>query len=254
MEYLLQQSTSHLYDQRNSVLDAEEARREFILHRRMQELLPYFISEYDSGPFKLYCDDFHLRNILVDKDTYQITAVIDWEWTYAAPQSFSYTIPSWLILNDPAVWSETSKNRFKKQMTLFTQALEDAEKQREQSWPLEQQNKGRMSTAMRQSFEDGTFWFEQILRSVHTCSDDFYWPHLKPFLEERRLLNIGVSDEEEIQHFVARKMKDLDAYNKELKEKKNNNQQTGSEMESRVQETDHVNDDTAVSEPEDIQH
>ncbi|CAD0099428.1 unnamed protein product [Aureobasidium mustum] len=139
-------------------------------------------------------------------------------------------------------------------MTLFMQALEDAEKQREQNWPLERQNKGRMSTAMRQSFEDGTFWFEQILRSVHTCSDEFYWPHLKPSLEERRLLNIGVPDEEEIEQFVARKMEDLEAYNKELKEKKNNNQQTGSEMESRIQETDHVNDDTAVAEPEDIQH
>ncbi|CAD0099429.1 unnamed protein product [Aureobasidium mustum] len=85
MEHLLQQSTSHLYEQRNSVLDAEEARREFILRRRMQALIPYFKSKHDSGPFKLYCDDIHPRNILVDKDTYQITAVIDWEWTYAAP-------------------------------------------------------------------------------------------------------------------------------------------------------------------------
>ncbi|KAG9675987.1 hypothetical protein KCU99_g5853, partial [Aureobasidium melanogenum] len=257
MEHLLQQSTKHLYDQRNSIEDAEDARREFIVRRRMQALLPYFRSRYDSGPFKLYCDDIHPRNILVDSNTYQITAVIDWEWTYTAPQDFSYTIPSWLILEKPSAWIESSKTKFKKQTMLFTQALEEAERKREQSLSPELLDEGRMSTAMRKSFEDGTFWFKQMLLSVHTFDGEVYWPRLEPYLEKRGLLDVGVPDEEEVQQFVSRKMEDLEAYNKELEEKnknKTNEQQIESEVGWKNQLTGYANFDTTAVEAQDSQH
>ncbi|KAH0371531.1 hypothetical protein KCU65_g1677, partial [Aureobasidium melanogenum] len=246
MEHLLQQSTKHLYDQRNSVEDAEDARREFIVRRRTQALLPYFKSRYDTSPFKLYCDDMHPRNILVDSSTYQITAVIDWEWTYTAPQDFSYTIPSWLILEKPSAWIESSKTKFKKQVMLFTQALEDAERKREHLSP-EQRDEGRMSTAMRQSFEDGTFWFKQMLLSVHTFDGEIYWPHLEPFLEKRGLLEVGIPDEKEIEEFVAMKMRDLQAYKEELQKK--SEQRADLEVDPRPLASDHTsgstNDDAA---------
>lgn len=50
-------------------------------------------SEFELGPFRLWCDDFRPVDFMVDKN-YKITPVIDWEFTYAAPVKFSF-IPPW---------------------------------------------------------------------------------------------------------------------------------------------------------------
>ncbi|KAK6008412.1 hypothetical protein QM012_000315 [Aureobasidium pullulans] len=253
MNHLLQQNMTHLYKQRNSVDDKEDARNKFILRRRLQALVPYFTSRFDSGPFTLFCDDFHPRNILVDENTYQITAVIDWEWTNTAPFDFSMTPPSWLVLEPPESWIASSEIKFKKQLTLFLRALEDAESRREQCVALTQPNAPRMSSAMRQSFDDGTFWFVQLSMESFSFDGDVFWPHLESILQERGLLEIGIPDEGEIQQFVAHKMKDLEAYNRELEEKKNK-QHAGTEVDWVDQSTAHTDDDAAVAEPEDVQH
>jgi hypothetical protein len=105
----------------------------------------------------------HPRNILVDEETYQITAIVDWEWTYAAPRDFLITPPSWLVLVAPTSWIESSEIKFKKQFMLFLRALEDAESKRKHGPALEHPDERRISTAMRQNFENGTFWFVQLL-------------------------------------------------------------------------------------------
>lgn len=58
------------------------------------------------GPFKLFLDDIRFGNILVDPKTFEIKALIDWEFCYAAPREFLNTPPHWLIPNpDPWDWS-----------------------------------------------------------------------------------------------------------------------------------------------------
>ncbi|KAG9654857.1 hypothetical protein KCU64_g6930, partial [Aureobasidium melanogenum] len=202
MKHLLQQNMTQLYRQRNSVDSEEDARCKF-----------------DSGPFTLFCDDIHPRNILVDGSTYQITAIIDWEWTYAAPHDFLTTPPSWLVLETPTSWIESSEIKFKKQFMLFLRALEDAESKRKHEPTLELPDEQRISTTMRQNFENGTFWFVQLLLQSFNFDGDALWPHLEPFVIERGLLEVGIPDEKEVEEFVAMKMRDLRAYNEELQKK-----------------------------------
>ncbi|EPE35702.1 Protein kinase-like (PK-like) [Glarea lozoyensis ATCC 20868] len=99
---LVQQNITHLREQRNSIDDADDARRKYLLRNRVKSLAPHFVAEkYDSGPFKLICDDFRPGNILVNEETLEIVSVIDWEWAYAGPYQFLYSPPSWLILENP---------------------------------------------------------------------------------------------------------------------------------------------------------
>jgi hypothetical protein len=73
---LVQQNASHLREQRNSTDDVHDARRKYILRQRIQSLAPHFVSkDYDSGPFKLICDDFGPGNILVKEDTPPVSAL-----------------------------------------------------------------------------------------------------------------------------------------------------------------------------------
>lgn len=84
MQNLVQQSMIHLYKQRNSIDDADDARRKFILHCRMMELVQPFVSaDHDIGPSKLFCDDLRFGNVLMDETTLKFTGVIDWESAYS---------------------------------------------------------------------------------------------------------------------------------------------------------------------------
>lgn len=49
----------------------------------------------DRGPYVLDHGDLGLYNILVDEDTLDIVAVLDWEWSRAVPRQF-FTPPYWL--------------------------------------------------------------------------------------------------------------------------------------------------------------
>ena len=52
----------------------------------------------DTGPFKLCWFDFRPCNILVDKDTLQITAILNLELTNAMPAQFAHEPFWWLLL------------------------------------------------------------------------------------------------------------------------------------------------------------
>jgi len=55
------------------------------------------------GSFRLWADDFRPGNILVDNSD-NISAVIDWELTYAGPTQFMLDCPWWLFLEVPEMW------------------------------------------------------------------------------------------------------------------------------------------------------
>lgn len=207
----------HLCKQRNSVDDVEDARNKFILRHRLKALVPHFVSEWDLAPFKLFCDDMEPHNIMVDADTLRIVAILDWEWTYAAPRQFIFAPPPWLILMDPFVWYyESDHANYKAKLVLFLRALEEIEEKRKQELQFKVPQEQRMSVLMRRSMEDGTFWSVRLLHDAFNFDDSVMWKSLQPILERRGLLDIGMPDEEEIEAFVAMKMKDLEEYNREL--------------------------------------
>lgn len=97
---LLEMQKIHLERQRNGVFDAEDRREKHTCRHLMRDIALNFIRS-NNGPFKLFSDDLRPENVLVDKDTLQITAVIDWEFCYAAPSQFAEAIPWWLTLQKP---------------------------------------------------------------------------------------------------------------------------------------------------------
>jgi hypothetical protein len=230
----------HLYEQRNSVDDAEDARKKFIFRRQLQALLPYFTSEHEAGPFKLYCDDLQPHNILVDKDTHQITAVIDWEWTYAAPYEFAYIPPRWLAARDPCLWFGTTEATYMEQLPLFLKALEDVEERRAPCMITGEESYRRMSATMRRNFENGTFWWVQLMSLCFLFDDGEVKSKMEEFVRVRGLLGVGIPDEAEIDEFVALKMRHLEAYNQELQifEKNKEQQEVESGEQSRDNEVD----------------
>ncbi|KAJ5259572.1 Aminoglycoside phosphotransferase [Penicillium angulare] len=67
----------------------------------------------------------------------QITGVVDWEFTYAAPVEFSYAPPWWLLIEKPECWPnsiEDWEGLFELCLKTFIRAmksLENAEIQQE---------------------------------------------------------------------------------------------------------------------------
>lgn len=217
MRSLVEQNIIHLHEQRNSVDDAADARRKFILRCRMRELVPYFVSaDHDTGPFKLFCDDFRFGNILMDEITLEFTGVIDWEWAYTAPYQFSFCPPSWLILERPITWTQDEEQQHEEKLTMFLECLEEEEDKRQSKTSLRFQEDERMSSLMRKSYYDGTFWFMVLLQEAFAFDEEVLWLNLEKVLRNRGLLEVGVPNEKYIQEFVDKKVQDLARYNQDL--------------------------------------
>ncbi|TID12859.1 Protein kinase-like (PK-like) [Venturia nashicola] len=202
---LVQQNITHLCDQRNSIDDADDARQKYILRQRVSCIAPSFVSDkHDSGPFKLICDDFRPGNILVKEDTLEILAVIDLEWTYAGPYQFLFSPPNWLILEEPTSWTTSSEARYQAKFQVFLQALEDEEAQMEIKRGTQDLPEEKMSVLMRQSMEDGKFWFNELIRQSFNFDEEVLWPHIEHHLTKIGLAEVGIPDPSEVEAFVRK--------------------------------------------------
>ncbi|KAI5236517.1 hypothetical protein E4T43_08568 [Aureobasidium subglaciale] len=169
----------------NSIDDASDARQKFVLRCRIMELIPHFVSrKYNFGPFKLVCDDFRFGNVLVDETSLQVTGVIDWEWTYTAPYQSLFYPPPWLILERPTSWTKNGEERYEQKLSVFLQCLEEEEKRLVGS-AYDDPPDRRMSSLMRNSFEDGTFWFMQLLQEAFSFDEEILWRNLEKALRQR---------------------------------------------------------------------
>ena len=100
---LANEHLTYLWTQRNLADNPEIAQKRFIARHRFAQLIPKYCID-DTGPFIPFCDDMRPSNILVDPETYRITAVLDFEFTNAMPAQFAYDPPWWLLLSGPEVW------------------------------------------------------------------------------------------------------------------------------------------------------
>ncbi|KAF4943267.1 hypothetical protein FSARC_14971 [Fusarium sarcochroum] len=122
---------SHLDTQQNICETEEDARQRFIARHRLAELIPKHCIDNDTS-FTIFGDDMCPFNMLADPETFQITAVLDFEFTNAMPAQYLYDIPSWLLLASPHCWLERDdKSGFEElfipQMELFIQETEKVE-------------------------------------------------------------------------------------------------------------------------------
>lgn len=70
------------------------AEQVYNMHVFRKFALGWLKPEFDQGPFLLTHGDFDGRNILID-ETYNIVAVLDWEWGHVVPLQF-FIPPLWL--------------------------------------------------------------------------------------------------------------------------------------------------------------
>jgi hypothetical protein len=159
-------------------------------------LIPRFVSqEYDKGPFKLICDDFRPGNMLVNnRRDLKIVGVIDWEWSYAGPYQLLFSPPRWLLLIRPDAWRGENKHsmtsRYMDYFQRFMQALEEEEKRRQGDQLAVEADgdvEADLSTLMRRSMTDGTFWFHELIYSCFHGPDAMPWDQLRAVLPPRGL-------------------------------------------------------------------
>ncbi|KAJ4131771.1 hypothetical protein NW768_005968 [Fusarium equiseti] len=117
-------------------------------------------SSLDS--FRLWGDDFRAGNILLTESD-EIAALIDWEFTYAAPTQFILDPPWWLLLETAEMWSP---------------GLEDWKATYEQSHKASLPVP--LSRYMRESWQTGRFFLSYAARKSWAF-DAMYWN----FLDER---------------------------------------------------------------------
>ncbi|OBT82750.1 hypothetical protein VE02_09104 [Pseudogymnoascus sp. 03VT05] len=106
--------------------------------------------------------DVGFGNILVDAKTFEIKALIDWEFCYAAPRQFLNAPPPWLIPNpDPWDWTAKERDVYKVHFMNFIKVLRDEESIL---------GKGHSYSAQMQIyFENGIFWYFQAVREPLCC-------------------------------------------------------------------------------------
>ncbi|KAJ9133890.1 Protein kinase-like domain [Pleurostoma richardsiae] len=130
-----------------------------------------------SNLFSLWGDDWRAGNWLVNESDH-ITAMLDWEFTYAAPTQFILDPPWWLLLDLAETWSsgiDNWKKVYEVRLKTWLSAMKRAESVEELgSLPAP------LSTYMQQSWETGRFWLSYGARKSWAF-DAVYWK----FLDER---------------------------------------------------------------------
>lgn len=169
----------HLALQRNDAIgDAADCRRRYIsrhLFRKLARGSRLSSKEYENGPFRLWCDDLRPSNILLNAD-YQIVAVIDWEFTYAAPAEYSQSPPWWLLIEQPEFWTDKGMEEWTKiygdRLNIFLRVLRAREQDRIERGILDREN--ILSDHMERSWTSGDFWISYAARKSFAFDTVFF--------------------------------------------------------------------------------
>ncbi|KAF1841117.1 phosphotransferase enzyme family protein-like protein [Cucurbitaria berberidis CBS 394.84] len=211
LEYQSDENLTHLRVQRNLARNIQDIKRRYIARHRFRQLIPKYCID-NNGPFKLFCDDLQPSNILADPETLKVHAILDWEFTHAMPAQFSSDPPWWLILKGPDMWLENYSMeeflaRYKPRLEQFLRALERVETRSPPKEP-------KLSTQMRESWKSGRFWFDYGIRKSLDV-DDIYWGALHREGDD----SLDEEHQRKMEELIETKMKDLEAYDKECKER-----------------------------------
>lgn len=135
--------------------------------------------KYDKGPFKFWCDDLRPSNILLDANM-DIVAVIDWEFSYAAPAEYTFAPPWWLLIEQPEYWDagfDDWLENYERRLATFLKAMADCEDERIAAGRLGEEQ--RLSGKMRASWASGDFWTVYAARR-NFAFDTVFWKKLDP--------------------------------------------------------------------------
>ncbi|OAX81433.1 hypothetical protein ACJ72_04226 [Emergomyces africanus] len=158
---------SRLYHQRNSVNNREDCIDQMSALTIMKTVASHFFKrELGHAPFVYMLSDLHRSNILVDND-WNIKCIIDLEWACARPIGMLHP-PEWLT--SQAV-DEIDLNAYDPLRQEFMNILENEEQRLCHGI--------RLSKAMHQGWDMGTFWYSLALQSPTGLFTIFY-EHIQP--------------------------------------------------------------------------
>ncbi|KAL5313889.1 hypothetical protein ACEPPN_018312 [Leptodophora sp. 'Broadleaf-Isolate-01'] len=167
-----------------------------------------------SGPFRLWCDDFRPANVLLGLDD-DVAAVIDWEFTYAAPTEFILDPPWWLLFETPEMWPsgiEEWSRAYEPYLEIWLEAMEEKEIGDEFLYSLP------LSVYMQESWKMGRFWLNYAARKswafdavFWACLDErFFGGRDKEILDKdlwkTRLHLLTEEERHAMERFVQQKM------------------------------------------------
>lgn len=223
-EYVNSQDWQQLLLQPNSIAGPRSARSRYAALTILRSLIPELTNTtYERGPFKLICDDFGLANVIVrSKDDLTITGLVDIEWVYAGPAQLFGSAPWWLLLDRPVndEWdfeegeAPRVTDRYFTCLEIFIRVLEEEESK------MTGNGRNELTDLIKLSRDTGAMWFHMLLSSGFFDSITFPCMQLRKHKGaqwwDERMRDYG--DTEEVDKFVADKLKDLSAYD-EVKEK-----------------------------------
>ena len=217
-EYVLSQDWTQLQLQPNSIASPANGKERYSALKVLKSLIPELTHPgYDKGPYKLICDVFGLANVLVrSKTDLTFVGVFDMEWVYAGPAQLFASAPWWLLFDRPVnqAWDYDSDqppkvtDRYFKCLDIFVRVLEEEERKETGS------EQGELTELVKWSRDTGAMWLHMLLSAA------FFEPSTFPCMRLRKHKgdewwkeNMGLyGNGEEVEEFVASKMKELDAY------------------------------------------
>ncbi|PYH70895.1 phosphotransferase family protein [Aspergillus vadensis CBS 113365] len=140
-EELARQQLLYLQYQRNDAVEDEQDFRKKCIARCLLREIAREYKKQRSGPFHLYCEDLRPSNVLVAKQDFLLTGVIDWEFTYVAPAEYTYTAPWWLLFESPEAWQSDLHAflaRYTPRLHLFLSALRSCEDEKKRNGALKE--------------------------------------------------------------------------------------------------------------------
>lgn len=175
--------------------------------------------------FKLICDDLGLANLIArGREDLTVVGVVDLEWSYIGPAQLFGSAPWWLLQDRPvnSAWDCESDDelpkiatRYLKCLDIFIRVLEEEEAKMP---GLKEERE--LSGLVKWSQASGAMWLHMLV------SSGFNDHRSLPFTQLRR--HVGAVEwarrEEEVQfdsadepgEFAARKVSELDQYDKAL--------------------------------------
>ncbi|KAL4930472.1 uncharacterized protein BDV17DRAFT_289701 [Aspergillus undulatus] len=194
---LATQKLQHLEDQRKQgLIDLADWKEKYIARCLFRRIAREISTE--PGPFRLYCEDFSPANICVLPDStstststsnnsnrtspntnadFSVSAVINWQTTYIAPNEFTTVAPWYLLFQSPEGWTQDLlhfQNEYTPHLDLFLRVLRSVENKEILKGSLHSSQ--RLSGKMARSLENGMllFWFVIAARKG-VVFDDVYW-------------------------------------------------------------------------------
>ncbi|KAL4985841.1 hypothetical protein BDW68DRAFT_164298 [Aspergillus falconensis] len=221
-QYVATQDWEQLVHQPNSTVGPYDAKNKYVAFKVLNALIPDLVhAKYDRCKFKLVCDDLGLANLIVrGREDLTVVGVVDLEWSYIGPAQLFGSAPWWLLQDRPvnSAWDYTDDrppkiaSRYFECLEIFIRVLEEEEAK------MPEHKEKELSSLVKWSQTSGAMWLHMLLLSGFNDHRSFPFTQLRQHFGDTEWVRRekGFDDAMELEAFAARKISELDKYDKDL--------------------------------------